>query len=112
MAAENDPSDGDYSTYSSRYRWNRSLGGRRGWRESGGSSRLTKDSRTQWRMRTDSAMIYLERAAKAARTLQRLEREARQLGLEPTFEPGELKLIAADMDSKYRQLGAMRNRKT
>jgi ATP-dependent protease ClpP protease subunit len=105
-AAKWDPSKGQYSTYGSRWGWG--WGWRRSYRV---STLMTQDSEHEWRMRTDTAMRYLYDAAQAVRVLSELDQVAAEVGLEPKFEPGELRLIADDIQTKYDQLATTRGRR-
>lgn len=101
-AAEWDPTNGDYTTYSQGYGW--------GW--GGGSTRMSKASRQDWKLHTDRCSSALEAAARAANSMRRLDEEAIKLGLDPTFAPGELTETIQDLSAKHSYVIARRNRKS
>ena len=98
-----DPNKG---VYSDRYKRGYGWGGWRRVRSSG----WTSDSRNEWVRRTDTCLGYLNNAAAAARALHKLDRGAAELGLEPSYKPGELETIMRDIQTKASNLEANRNR--
>ena len=106
-----DPTEGDYSTYSKRYRgWGNRRGGTNDDYYAPGTT-FTRDSRDEWQRRSDLTMGYLHKAAKACQSMKRLDDEARKLGLEPTYNGGELDMMIRDMDVKYNFVQEQRNRR-
>ena len=53
---------------------------------------------------------YLKQAAQAVTALERLDREGLELGLEPMFTDQDLAWIQNDLQGKYDQVAADRNR--
>jgi hypothetical protein len=102
-AAEWNPTQSSYDYYSRRWGW--------GWRRGGGRGSMTYDSRQRWQRRTDLSMGYLLQAAKTVTALERLDREAVKLGLEPTFQGSDLDWVKSDIQTKYNELMADRNRR-
>ncbi|MAE63545.1 MAG: hypothetical protein CMJ18_04675 [Phycisphaeraceae bacterium] len=100
-AADADPANGDYEFYSKRYRWRNSFLGSKRLYESSNSEKMKPRSKREWRERSDATMAFLQRAGRAARTMNRLDREAVKLGVEPTYAPGELDQIIADLGDKF-----------
>jgi hypothetical protein len=101
QAQTNDPSNATYESYT--VRWGR------GWQQ--GSTEVMRDSsRQQWQWRTDQALSSLDEALQAADTLLHLDAEAVQLGLEPTYKPGELDNIAKDIQARLDTLEANRDK--
>lgn len=76
---------------------------------SGDSGVYTADSLRRWQSMTDASVAYLQRAAQAALAMKRLDDEARKLGIEPTYEPGELDQLINDLQNKYHTLQTERN---
>ena len=104
-AHEWEPRLGTYSTYqSTRHVWD-------GWGGSKDTHRLTRESRKVWRNRTDVTLSALRHARKGAVELKRLDQQAVELGLEPSYVPGELDSIREDTEIKIRLLVDHRNRK-
>ncbi len=102
QVAEWDPTKGSYDFYSRRYGW--------GWYRRTSRTRMTQDSRMRWQRRTDLTMGYLKQAAQAVTGLERLDREGLELGLEPMFTDQDLAWIKNDLQGKYDQVAADRNR--
>jgi hypothetical protein len=111
-AMEWDPTEGDYATYTKRYR--------RGWGDRGRRSddhyyapgtNYTRESRNERQRRSDLTMGYLRKAAKACKSMKRFDAEAVKLGLEPTYNEGELDTMIQDMDTKYQFVEKQRNRR-
>ncbi len=100
--AEWDPTKGSYDFYSRRYVW--------GWYRRTSRTRMTHDSQMRWQRRTDLTMGYLRQAAQAVRALERLDREGLELGLEPMFTAQDLAWMKNDLQLKYDQVAASRNR--
>jgi hypothetical protein len=131
-AAETDPSKGNYQEYSTRLGWgwgggsytryngNRS-GNRSGSRygNDGGERRrsqrqpneFTSESLRTWRNRCDLAAKYLGNALQGVEAMVELETEARELGLEPIMEMGDLVWMADDAKAKISFLKSERNRR-
>jgi hypothetical protein len=104
MAAQWNPSEDTYETYSKRWRW--------GWGDgyrSGGNT-WTQESRARWRNRTELTLKYLNEAARGVKTMIQLDNEAATLGLEPSYRPGELQWMLDDLTTKAEWLWANRNR--
>jgi hypothetical protein len=106
-AAKWDPTKASYETYGHRWRWG--WGGRRYYDGRTEGTRLTQESRKKWQTRTDMSLAYLRRAIGAAVALERLDAEAVELGLEPTYNPGELNQIKADLAVKFAALQRRRD---
>ena len=103
QAANWNPSNASYDDYGKRWKWH-----------SGGfyTTRSTWDmgARQRWRDRTDATLHYLSNAATGIRTAIALDQEAVELGLEPTFKPGELEMMGQDLLMKADYLRRNRNR--
>ena len=103
LASEWDPSDASYATYSGRWSWSGRYYKR--------SVNWTLDSRRRWQSRTDAAFHYLENAVKGLRSMQRMDRQAVELGLQPTYQPGQINQMLQDCEVKGRMLMGERNRR-
>jgi hypothetical protein len=107
-AAEWSPDPAAYQTYSRRWNWG--WGGRRGSVRVGSGNTWSLESRTDWRNRSDTTIRYLREAARGITEAAKLDAEAVELGLEPTFRPGELELMAGDVQTKYDEVTSNRDR--
>ncbi|MGE5609017.1 MAG: hypothetical protein ACM359_07170 [Bacillota bacterium] len=101
QAQANDPSNATYESYSAR--WGR------GW-QAGGTEVMKDSSRRQWQWRTDQTLSNLDEAAQAANTMTHLDAEAVQLGLQPTYQTGELENILKDIQARIDTLEANRDK--
>ena len=132
-AAETDPSKGSYQEYSNHFNWSWGRGGYTrydgdGSARSGSYSRrygdaqkrrraqrqpneFTAESLRQWRNRTDLALQYLGNAKKAVDVMIDLEERARELGLDPMIEIGDLAWMRDDCQAKINYLKRERNRR-
>jgi len=106
QAAKWDPTKAEYATYAHRWGW-----GYGSWVTTD-SVELTKESKKKWRNRTDACMHYLNRAAKGLGSMKRYDKEAEKLGLEPSYEAGEIDKMIADIKVRFVNLGEHRNKKT
>lgn len=110
LASQSDPMQGNYDVYSTRYRTRRigRFGSEKTWKSSS-SGAFKSQAKREWKERSDITMRYLRKVAQAARSMQRLDREAEKLGLEPTYQPGELDQMIQDMDAKFQAIQRNRN---
>ena len=105
-AAEWDPTESNYETYSRRWNWGWGWDGE--WR----TKQLTEDSRKKWRNRTDACMHFLKRAGKGLTAMKRLDEEANKLGLETTYKEGVIDDLLADLKARLVVLHQHRDKRT
>ena len=111
QARDWDPTNGDYTTYAKRYGWGGWGRGNRRDIDYAPGTTMTRDSRDEWQRRSDLTMGYLRKAAKACNAMKSYDKEAVTLGMEPTYEEGELDRMIQDLQVKYDFVQEQRNRR-
>jgi hypothetical protein len=103
-AAKWDPTKGTYKAFTTYWDWNWGL--MVPWDQ----GIWTPESRAKWRNRNEACGYFMERALRGIDTMIRLERQAKELGLVPTFKPGQLENMRNDVVVKLEMLQRSRYR--